>query len=192
MEEINDILDSVTEHLAQLQYYIEPTGIDLGEFEEAGINGVEEIHIKLVPIESSIFADGLCKKIDFLPIEVVRSMCLASAYFLTGIGMRKRGERYSINFLLLGAAEIGFVKGMAFGARDRDSKFATYKAHLRHAKDPKQKDKALVRVCWDAWQRNPDDYGGKAEFANDMKRQFPNLISQPVIEGWCRTWEREN
>lgn len=57
--------------------------------------------------------------------------------------------------------------------------------------DPKQKDKAIVRRCWDAWQKNPDDYERKADFARDMREQFPKLKSQPVIERWCREWERE-
>lgn len=59
--------------------------------------------------------------------------------------------------------------------------------------DPKQSDKALVKVCWDAWQKNPDDYGSKSAFALDMLRQFPNLKSQRVIcEKWCPAWEKEN
>ncbi len=59
------------------------------------------------------------------------------------------------------------------------------------AKDPKQKDKVMVRDCWDAWQRRPDSYNGKAEFARDMREKFPKLKSQAVIERWCRIWERE-
>ena len=59
------------------------------------------------------------------------------------------------------------------------------------AADPKQKDKALVRECWDDWEKEPDRYKGKAAFARDMREKFPNLESQPVIEGWCRAWERE-
>ena len=64
-------------------------------------------------------------------------------------------------------------------------------ALARLAADPKQKDKATVRECWDDWQKEPDRYKGKAAFARDMLDKFPNLESQPVIEGWCRTWERE-
>lgn len=64
-------------------------------------------------------------------------------------------------------------------------------AQKRHAKDPKQADKALVRECWDDWQKQPDRYKGKAAFARDMRDKFPNLQSIPVIEGWCRVWEGE-
>ena len=56
------------------------------------------------------------------------------------------------------------------------------------AADPKQKDKAMVRECWDAWQKQPDRYRGKAAFARDMLDKFENLESQPVIERWCREW----
>ena len=64
-------------------------------------------------------------------------------------------------------------------------------AATKLANDPKQKDKATIRVCWDAWQKNPDDYKAKSAFALDMLRQFPNLKNQRVITDWCRDWERE-
>ena len=70
-------------------------------------------------------------------------------------------------------------------------------AHARHAKDPKQKDKAMVRECWNEWQRAPLDrdgkkkYKGKSAFALDMLKSWENLESQAVIEGWCRVWEKE-
>lgn len=57
--------------------------------------------------------------------------------------------------------------------------------------DPKQKEKALVRECWEVWQKQTDRYKGKAAFARDMLSKFESLQSQPVIEGWCRIWERE-
>jgi hypothetical protein len=65
-------------------------------------------------------------------------------------------------------------------------------AHERYKKDPKQADKAHVRECWDDWQKKPDRYKSKAAFARDMRDKFQNLESQPVIEGWCRAWERES
>ena len=64
-------------------------------------------------------------------------------------------------------------------------------AQAKLAADPKQKDKGLVRECWDEWQAQPHRYKGKAAFARDMLTKFENLQSQPVIEGWCRLWERE-
>lgn len=75
--------------------------------------------------------------------------------------------------------------------RDMRTEMAKQGALAKLAKDPKQKDKATVRECWDAWQRNPQTYKGKAAFARDMREKFSNLESQPVIEGWCRAWERE-
>lgn len=73
-----------------------------------------------------------------------------------------------------------------------DSTRARLKAIRMHANDPKQADKVLVRECWDDWQKMPDRYDGKAAFARDMRDKFPNLKSQPVIEGWCRAWEKES
>lgn len=55
----------------------------------------------------------------------------------------------------------------------------------------KQKDKALVRECWDAWKNKPNSYKSKAAFARDMREKFTNLESQPVIERWCREWEAD-
>lgn len=64
-------------------------------------------------------------------------------------------------------------------------------ANAKLAADPKQKAKALIRECWDDWQKDPVRYKSKAAFARDMRDKFPNLESQPVIEGWCRLWERK-
>ena len=74
---------------------------------------------------------------------------------------------------------------------DAASTKARLNAIKMHAANPKQKDKGLVRECWDDWQKLPDRYAGKAEFARDMLDKFESLKSQPVIEGWCRVWERK-
>ena len=66
---------------------------------------------------------------------------------------------------------------------------ARLSAISRHAKDPKQAEKALVRGCWDDWKKEPGRYKGKAAFARDMREKFQTLESQPVIERWCREWE---
>ena len=88
---------------------------------------------------------------------------------------------------------------MLTGALSRHAaEFAKYGVDRRRgaknklANDPKQRDKAIVRECWELWQKQPNSYGGKAAFARDMRDKFPNLESQPVIEGWCRVWERES
>ena len=71
------------------------------------------------------------------------------------------------------------------------------KAFKRHSYDPKQADKSIVKECWFEWQAEPlgldltKKYKGKAAFSRDMLDKFPNLESQPVIEKWCRSWERE-
>ena len=64
-------------------------------------------------------------------------------------------------------------------------------ARAKLAADPKQADKAIVRECWGDWKNEPARYKSKAAFARDMREKFPNLESQPVIEGWCRLWERK-
>ncbi len=55
-----------------------------------------------------------------------------------------------------------------------------------------QKAKKMAREYWDRWQLNPIYYPSKASFAKDMiEKSNGALTSQPVIEGWCRTWEKE-
>lgn len=60
---------------------------------------------------------------------------------------------------------------------------------LKH--DPKQRDKAFVRDCWEAWQKNLSNYKGKAAFARDMLSKCEHLESTKKIEDWCRLWEAE-
>ena len=74
---------------------------------------------------------------------------------------------------------------------DAASTKARLNAIKMHAANPKQRDKGLVRECWDDWQKLPERYAGKAEVARDMLAKFETLKSQPVIEGWCRAWERK-
>ncbi len=64
-------------------------------------------------------------------------------------------------------------------------------AIAKYAADPKQKDKKIVKECWDVWKNNPDRYKSKAAFARDMREKFPTLESQIVIERWCREWANE-
>ena len=59
-------------------------------------------------------------------------------------------------------------------------------------KDGKQKAKAFVKECWDAWQLDPKKYKNKAAFARDMlAKQEDVLVSQKVIESWCKTWQHK-
>jgi hypothetical protein len=104
----------------------------------------------------------------------------------------------NINTALLSYGQSCMMLGSAmanvgvYWHKDSVSSYARKAVAKKLADDPKQKDKALVRECWDAWKNEPDRYKGKAAFARDMRDKFPNLDSQPVIEGWCRTWERES
>ena len=76
-------------------------------------------------------------------------------------------------------------------------KMARSGARAKLAIDPKQKEKTIVRECWDDWQKNPLDragkpkYKGKAAFARDMLTKYESLVSNAVITGWCLDWERE-
>jgi len=100
MDELIDEAQSLRE---QLQHYIEFFGQPIEDFEQAGGEGIYELHERGVTIENSIFANKLFVKIECLPIDVVRSMCLAAAYLLAGLGAHKKGLPYAINFLMRAA-----------------------------------------------------------------------------------------
>ncbi|MDP2225801.1 hypothetical protein [Nitrosomonas sp.] len=59
-------------------------------------------------------------------------------------------------------------------------------------RDPKQKEKKFVYVCWQEWQDNPERYASKAAFARDMLDKCEHLVSNKIIEDWCREWEKPN
>lgn len=67
-------------------------------------------------------------------------------------------------------------------------------------KDPKQDEKRLVKICWEEWQKNPNQYKSKTKFAqamldkfrpDDPKKDHEHLNSVAVIARWCRIWEQE-
>ena len=58
-------------------------------------------------------------------------------------------------------------------------------------RDPKQREKAFVRECWEEWQKNPGNYKSKAAFARDMLSKCEHLESVKKIEDWCRQWAAE-
>jgi len=72
------------------------------------------------------------------------------------------------------------------------STLASMGALAKLASDPKQKEKILVRECWNAWQVRLTAYKSNAAFARDMLEKFETLKSQPVIERWCRDWKEES
>ncbi|WP_263770545.1 hypothetical protein [Propionivibrio soli] len=90
-----------------------------------------------------------------------------------------------LSIALIGAGAISTSLGQA----TRKSRLMSAYARLRVSLDPKQKEKALVKECWTAWQEKTATYKSKAEFARDMLTKCENLRSQKKIEDWCRQWE---
>jgi hypothetical protein len=71
-------------------------------------------------------------------------------------------------------------------------------AKARHAKDPKQNAKRLVRECWDEWIANPGRYSKQSDFALDVIEKVPTnaqgapIISfDTIIKRWIPAWKRE-
>ncbi len=98
-------------------------------------------------------------------------------------------ESYGQSSMMLGCA---MSSNAAYWLKDSVSSYARKAVTAKLAADPKQKDKVLVRARWDEWQTRPNQYKSKAAFSLDMLKSFKNLENQAVIEGWCRTWERES
>jgi len=71
------------------------------------------------------------------------------------------------------------------------SEQASRGAAARHARDPKQVEKAFVFDCWKAWQAKPEMYPGPTAFARDMMEKCVALKSQKKIEDWCRDWRKQ-
>lgn len=188
---MDELIEAATGLRKDLEYYIEPTGLSLEVFEDIGVKGIIEVHENGVAIDESIFANELFSKINFLPIQVVRAICLGAAHLMCGLGAYRKKEPYAINFLMIASHEIGFVRGMACGVMNQDSINARYAAFARHAADPKQADKSNVRECWELWKKEPYRYKSKASFARDMLQRYYSLESQRTIERWCKEWEEE-
>ena len=75
--------------------------------------------------------------------------------------------------------------------RNERKKHALEGAKAKLSKDISQEDRALVRECWESWQKRPDLYKTKAAFARDMLTKCEKVCSQAVIARWCTKWERE-
>lgn len=72
-------------------------------------------------------------------------------------------------------------------------------AHIRHAKDPKQKAKAEVYDDWLIWRSSDEakksyKYNGKVgktAFANSMQKKHERILESPAqIMQWMREWEK--
>jgi hypothetical protein len=89
------------------------------------------------------------------------------------------------------------ASGYAIFGRGLAREIATLGAAAKLAKDPKQREKASVRECWDEWQKTPlnrdgtTKYAGKTAFAKDMLTKYESLESVAVISRWCLAWEKE-
>jgi|GEM_PF-3434314 len=69
--------------------------------------------------------------------------------------------------------------------------FARMGAMARHASDPKQMEKALVKQHWENWEAKPYLYKTQIAFALDMCEKHKNLDSPETIKRWVRAWEKE-
>jgi hypothetical protein len=160
---------------------------------------------------------ALCDSVPNLPIEAVRSISIAyasvslaveelahdpsgdstmkmliSATTTMGMAMgilAARSETEEAKRIAMEAVAAGNRAEIEAGVR---SALGRHAVKTKLASDPKQDDKKRVYECWSEWQKQPGRYKTKAQFARDMREKFENLESQPVIERWCRTWEKES
>jgi hypothetical protein len=71
-------------------------------------------------------------------------------------------------------------------------------AAARHKESPQTIAKAIVRECWEEWQKNPLNYRSRYEFAQDMLTKVPlNDRDDPVVshdtitKKWLPDWNKE-
>ena len=63
----------------------------------------------------------------------------------------------------------------------------------RLKKNPIQAAKQAAKVeAKHYWISHRASYKGKADFARVMMDKFPELTNAKVIEGWCRSWDRQS
>ena len=93
--------------------------------------------------------------------------------------------------------ELQFAQREQAIVKQTRSEMAKIGALAKLADDPKQREKAQVRECWEDWQRTPLNfqgkrkYKGKEAFAKDMLDKYGSLESAQVIARWCRDWAGE-
>lgn len=106
-------------------------------------------------------------------------------------------EESSSKFLLEAAEFLRLVEGKkeveesaALRLKELDSQRASDHAKAKHAKDPKQQAKELVRQMYFAWQERPSQYPTASAFARAMLDKFPDdLRSEIVVTRWVRAWK---
>lgn len=148
-----DLLDEVEQIRADWRMYVEPTGLPLEVFEDVGVSGISELNGGAVALEDSKFANALYEEIGFMPLEVVRAICLGSAMLLVGIAAHKKGEEYAVPLLLDSMNHLGFVRGVAVGMlyddaskKDLLSKSGRQGGLARHQHSRELKEWALERA----------------------------------------------
>lgn len=85
-----------------------------------------------------------------------------------------------------------FFEGKKEGRVAQKAIMARNGALAKKKSDPRQVEKIFIHECWKEWQKNPNRYASKAEFARDMLTKLDHLTSQKKIEDWCREWQANN
>lgn len=98
---------------------------------------------------------------------------------------------------LLAFAVVEVAKMMTNAAADPDQLMKTAHARMSKAggiakrdKDPKQIEKAFVKECWKAWQKEPHRYENRPAFIRDMVEKCELLENKNSIRNWCGYWEK--
>jgi hypothetical protein len=104
------------------------------------------------------------------------------------LGYARECAHLALTLMHPGSSEVPAREALVVPLR---KEFALAGAKAKLAKDPKQEAKRQVKEWWVRWRVNPALYRGKSSFARAMLDKYPDLSSQPVIEGWCRSWEKE-
>lgn len=196
-DSIDEVMDSLFEEAEeirlQIEYYIKPTGLPFGAFEDDGLRGIIEYYRGERDYSNLKFADELAEKIR-MPVKVVQSLCLTAAYLKLAYHARSKNQPKAIIWLFEALRNSMRIEGFVYGTIHKDE-FNRLRlgeaARKRHKLDPKYEAKREVRGLWNLWKREPARYKSKSAFARDMLDKYAELGSQRVIERWCKEWESE-
>lgn len=108
-----DFIDEAFRLQEKLNLWFDIVGVPFDIFLEAGLNGVDEIHLEEINPANSTFADHISSALSYLPKDLIVGLCLGAAYVAIGLEAHRNEDSYDVFFLSMAAEEIGYCRGAA-------------------------------------------------------------------------------
>jgi hypothetical protein len=160
----------------------------------------DKINVEWDNLENQQIIDGAWQLLSQLqPNEEIKGLFIELFLFHVFVEIDNAIVGYHLDGrgAIAGAIEATKALGNAMAIESGNEKLQEARQEMSYrgameklARDPKQKEKAFILECWQAWQKSPNTYAYKAEFAKDMISKCEHLKSQKKVEDWCREWEK--